>query len=300
MRIVPITRFLAVLLAAIVSACCSSARATDRWNITNVTLAPKDEHARRFQAFVTDKSTSAAFTISDEVTLTSIDEYFVFKDRLVLLGDAGRAQEIAIFDLSERKKTDWFYCYYPQRISDSLLTYVEWSPSAVAGGEPFDVVLLYNLEMSPVENRTGANARLDSIPTGDRSAPVRVGIPIFPEANARDRSYTNIVAEGGYAPLVLAHTFGLVRPRQLAFVGAEGADAPHLRNYLVVVDLSSDMHASRFRKLDIPKDQLKKPGVNPDFIVVNRVEVVSDGVIRLYIPESDYGISSIVMEVPNV
>ena len=60
------------------------------------------------------------------------------------------------------------------------------------------------------------------------------------------------------------------------------------------------MHASRFRKLDIPKDQLKKPGVNPDFIVVNRVEVVSDGVIRLYIPESDYGISSIVMEVPNV
>ena len=82
-------------------------------------------------------------------------------------------------------------------------------------------MLLYNLEMSPVENRTGANARLDSIPTGDRSAPVRVGIPIFPEANARDRSYTNIVAEGGYAPLVLAHTFGLVRPRQLAFVGAE-------------------------------------------------------------------------------
>lgn len=300
MRIPLITKTLSLLSVAIVSAGCLPAGAIDRWSISNVSLVPKGENLRTFQANVKNKATSEVFTISNELTLTSIDEYFVFKDHLIVLGEAGHAQEVDIFDLPGRRRTDWFYCYYPQRISDSLLTYVEWSPSAIAGGEPFDVVLLYDLEMSPAENRPGADARLGLIPAVDRSVPIRVGTPIFPEANARDRSYQNVVTEGGYAPLVVAHTFALVRARQLAFVCAEGVDAPHLRNYLVVVDLSSNIQASRFRKLEIPRDQLKKPGVNPDFIVVNGVEVVSDGVIRLYIPESDYGISSVVMEVPNV
>ena len=71
-----------------------------------------------------------------------------------------------------------------------------------------------------------------------------------------------------------------------------------MKDYLVVVDLSSGKNLPKVKKIDIPTGELKRFGDNPQFIDVIGVKAISENSVRLYIPESKYGVGSIDVKLP--
>jgi hypothetical protein len=232
-------------------------------------------------AMVKNSIPSQLVEVSAGITLTSVDEYFVSGDKLAVMGEAGHAEEVVVFDLLTRREIDWFYCYYPARLSDEWIAYVEFYPS-MGADVPTDVVLLYNLLKYPIDNRL-TSVLTERIPTPETGPqPVRVGIPIYPPLNAAARSYTNHVRGSSAADEgVFAHTFVLLPPKRVIFVVGLREGSPKVRNYLVVVDLSLGFANASYRTVDIPKDQLIRPGENHQFVQVSRAEAVSADTVRL-------------------
>ena len=287
-----------LLLIACIGFAGVSRAAPTKWKVTDVSLTPDTERASTLKVAVKDSIRSRAFEISASVTLTGVDEYFVSGDKLAVVGEAGRAEEVVVFDLLTRRKIDWFYCYYPRRLSDDWIAYVEFYPSMSAEA-PTDVVLLYDLTKSPVDNRL-TRVPAETIPapaTGPQ--PIQVGIPIYPQLNASGKSYANHVRDNSPPVHVLAHTFVLLPSKRVIFVAAQGEGFPNLRNYLVVVDASRGPANVSYRNVEIPRNQLNRPGENPQFVQVSRAEAASADTVRLYVPRTDYGVDSIVVNIPG-
>ncbi|HXE90968.1 MAG TPA: hypothetical protein VNK82_08410 [Terriglobales bacterium] len=256
-----------------------------------------DEFERRFHATVVRGEGTRSFELSDGVPLTRITEHFVSGNELVLLGEAGRAQAVVIFDLIHRTKVDWFYCYKPQRLSERWIVYVEYYP-ALGEGEPTDVVLLYDLGKTPAENRLKRHA--GPLPPGKHDSPIEVGVPIYPEANAEGSSYVNHVESVSLARHVLGTpNFLLLPSKHFVFVSSEGKEFKDLKNYVVMISLAEGMHKPKLTRIEIPKREFKKAGENPAFVKVTRLEEAAPNAVRLYVPESEYGVGSIVVELPG-
>jgi hypothetical protein len=85
------------------------------------------------------------------------------------------------------------------------------------------------------------------------------------------------------------------------FAARRGADFPRSWNYLVVVDLSRGLSAPLIATLDIPKQDLKKPGENPRFLKIEGIEAVEGDpdAVRLSLPALEYGVGSIVVKIPG-
>jgi hypothetical protein len=216
---------------------------------------------------------------------------------LVLLGEAGRADAVVIYDLVRREKVDWFYCYKPQQVSNTWIVYVEYFPSH-GTSEPTDVVLLYDLEKTPMENRT--KHETTRIPPDKYESPVEVGMPIYPESNAVQLSYTNHVQDISEARHVLSTPNFLLLPSdRLIFVTSEGSEFTNSKNYLVAISLAEGPAKPKAMQLEIPKVDFKKPGENPSYVKINRLEEASPNQVRLYVPESEYGVGSILVEIPK-
>ena len=285
-----------VLLIAVLSLGGIAPAALASWTVTKLNLASTTERVNPLTATLTSTTASQTIEVSAGVDLTGVDEYFVSGDKLVVLGEAGRAEEVVIFDLLARRELDWFYCYYPMRLSDDWISYVEFYPS-MRSETPTDVVLVYDLTKTPVENRLVKDPS-EVIPAPDKRGPVHVGVPVYPERNASQRSYMNALRDSSAAERALAHTFVLLPPKRLIFVGAQGSDFSRAHDYLVVVDLSQGLANASYKTLPIPKDQLKRPGENIDFVQVSRAEMVSEKTVRLYVPRMQYGVDSILVDIP--
>ena len=266
------------------------------WTVIRLNLAPATERSHTLTVTVKSDISAREVELSTTVTLTSVSEYFVSGDKLVVMGEAGRAQEVVVLDLLARREADWFYCYYPQRVSEELILYVEFYPS-MGAETPIDLVLLYDLAKSPTDNRL-VRAPTEIIPAPITASPVQVGIPIYPQLNASGRSYTNYVRYGSVAERVLPHTFVLLPPKRIIFVAAQGEDFPRLHDYLVVVDFSRGFANATYGTLDIPKDELTRPGENRQFVQISRAEAISEDAVRLYVPQTEYGVNSIVTKIP--
>jgi hypothetical protein len=218
------------------------------------------------------------------------------------MGKAGRAWEVVVFDLAKRQEIDWFACAVPQRLSTNWIVYVEWYPDHV--GEPREVVLIYDLTKSPMENRL-PGARATRIPAPIMDTSVAVGLPVYPEWNVRNRSYRNVVenpSEGETIISTISSAWFVLLPRdRLVFAARRGWDFPNSWNYLVIVDLSSGLSAPLITTLDIPKQDLKKPGENPRFLKIEGMEAVEGDpdAVRLSVPALEYGVSSIVVKIPG-
>jgi hypothetical protein len=130
------------------------------WNVAGLSLSPRSAGVQRLQASISKGTT--AYDVSVDVRLTEVSEHFVFGNKLVVLGPAGKAYAAAVFDLSARALVDWFYCKEATRVSESLIASVEWYPDHGARW-PTDVVLVYDLEKSPQENRL---SRISGTPPG--------------------------------------------------------------------------------------------------------------------------------------
>jgi hypothetical protein len=217
---------------------------------------------------------------------------------MVTIGEAGRAAAVVIFDLKTREKIDWFYCYQPQRISENRIVYVEWYPGHGAG-KPKDVILLYDLTKSPGSNRLDSAVPMP-IPAPDKASPVTVGIPIFPETNVLQKSYRNGSDDAANTEYSVAHLFLQMNPKRIIFVGARGKHYSSMSDYLVIVDFLDETGSLAIQRVEFPKDQLKSPGDNPQFVEVIGIKAISENSVRLFVPKSKYGVEDVVLNLPGV
>ena len=291
-------RSLYVAVYLILTFCCSCL-AGSAWRIEAIELHPGGERGQHVvTAIVSSEVTGDRVKLSASIPLVRIDEQFVTGDKLVLIGDADRPQAVAIFDLRTRNLTDWFVCYAPQRVSEHWLAFVEFYFPHVSGGEPTDVVLIYDLSKSPSENRLEREPGMKFPPGVLDEAAQHVGTPVYPAWNVEQKSYRNVVAdqtETRGAAMGMGG-FALVGTSKLVFVASEGT-FPDKYNYLIAVDLSAGADHPMPRKIDIPKGRVRKPDRFPNFTTVIRVEAVSPTAVRIYVPESDYGRGSIVVDI---
>lgn len=277
------------------------------WKIENLSLVPDTSPAARLPAgavanrltvSVLNRTSGVRFDVSSDVRMAGVKDSFTFGNKLVAMDDSGNASTVVVFDLIRRQLIDWFYCYAPRRISENWIAYVEWYP-AHATGEPKEIVLVYDLARAPAENRLPSARRLP-IPAPITAGPTQVGIPVFPESNARLGSYLNMVEDSAEGDLVLQHAGYVLLPGdRLVFAAAQGHDFPHMHDYLVVVDLSRGVDHPTIDLLDIPKDQLQKPGENPQFVQITGMEQASENAVRLFVPAAEYGVSSIVVNLTS-
>jgi hypothetical protein len=232
----------------------------------------------------------STFQIRDPVVLTDLRSSFVSENKLTLLGAAGRAQAVVVYDLESKKKLDWFFCYQPQQISSDLIAYVEFYPSHAAE-EPTDVVLIYDLRKSPEQNRLTSRT--------DRGGHIQVGTPVYPQENARKRSYANAAANINEARHVLGPPFFLLLSSQrLVFLSAEGEDARNYRSSLIVIDLFKGPDNAPIVTLPIPADQFNATPENPSFLRATSLQEISPTEVRLSVPKSQYGVDSITVHIP--
>jgi hypothetical protein len=174
---------------------------------------------------------------------------------------------------------------------------VEWYP-AHGAGNPKDVILLYDLTQSPGSNRLDSAVPMP-IPAPDKANPVTVGIPIFPESNVLGKSYRNGSDDTDNTEYSVAHTFLQMNSKRIIFVGAKGRDYSSMSDYLVIVDFQDGINNLAIQKLEIPKDQLKSPGDNPQFVEVIGIKAISENSVRLYVPKSKYGVEDVVLNLPS-
>lgn len=91
----------------------------------------------------------------------------------------------------------------------------------------------------------------------------------------------------------------LLSPDRLVFVAAEGKSFSTLRDFLVIVDLSTGIARPVIKTVDIPKAQLQRTGENPAFVKVDGIEPNDKDSVKLLLPPGEYGSSSIVVALPQ-
>ena len=261
--------------------------------IQSMHLKPNNEISRMLTARVESES-GEIFSIEAPVVLTKITDRVVFGNKLVVIGEAGRAQAVVIFDLASRRVIDWFYCYFPQRPSRSLIAFVEWYPS-LGSPQANDVVLIYDLRKSAKENRL-PSVQNDQIPADLSDAPFRVGLPVYPSSAVEARGYNR--SEDGTPIQVMAHTFAMLQKHKLIFAIANGSELEVAKTSLVVVDV---LHpgAKPALTVDVPTTALKRKGENPRYVLVEKIKAVSPARVELYESRKAYGVTSFAVAVPS-
>jgi hypothetical protein len=132
---------------------------------------------------VIDKAEKLAFRL-EALGSGTFDSMNLYQDRLVFFGKHGtNAQGAMVFDLRRREVIDSFLCWY-KTVSPSgrWITY-NWHYPRFAHNLYSDILLFYDLERPPAENRVeGSESR------GDQYFIARnVGVPVYPPENASPR-----------------------------------------------------------------------------------------------------------------
>jgi hypothetical protein len=285
------------LAACIALSFCSIAYGADasaRWTLQ---LTPRISHARgnnTLIASIADNKKHDTFKLTTDIILSSVEEAFIVGNKLAVLGDAGKTQAVVIFDLSKRKEADWYFCYEPQRLDySSLIAYVEYYPSH-SNAETTDVVLVYDLQKTPRENRLLPVAVL---PPRRHDYPVAVGIPIFPAYNAQHKSYDNTVEDSDDVHNILGPPFFLMlSSKRLIFL--ESLTLPSgITNDVVAVNLSHGLVDSPIRIAAIPRKSFASGA--PQAIQATGMKEEQPFVVSLQIPISKYGVSSVLVPIPK-
>jgi hypothetical protein len=274
--------------------------ASEAWAVGQITLTPAQQAVdgskpSLLRVDLTDTYDGTTVELSAAAPLSRVRSAFTFRDKLAVLGEAGKAGSVLIFDIATKREIDRLLCYQPRRISDKWITYVEWYPSH-SSGSPSDVILGYDLALSPVENR------LERIPgpMPEEELPwgsPRVGFPLYPFSNVQQKSYINNVSDPLQAERILGSPSILLPSDKLVVPVDEGFDAGSYRTHLAVIDLSQGLANPVIREIALPTDKYPRRHDSPNMMEVNKLEAVSVGAVRLYLPEGEYGIGSIVVDI---
>lgn len=261
------------------------------WQVVRSSSTLRAENKYDLLLGLSNRRSHATKTIKNETVIDAVSKAYVYQDKVAVLGKAGLAQAVLILDLKTGRRLDWFYCYQPQSIRADWIVYVEYYPNHVRGN-PSDVVLLYDLSKSPLENRHQAAISVEKYPT-------RVGTPIYPSANLDEVTYDNDVVNPANANKMLGPPyFLLLSSNRLVFLAGQGEDFPHLRNHLVLIDLSKGPSKASIQEVQIPFDRLKKPGTNRNFLKATGMEEVTPYSVRLLVPKEEYGVDGLVIGIP--
>src|SRR5579883_1095972 len=293
------TRLVIMALFASILRCQTVPSSAGRWQVETLALKPDSGGQRGdLTATILNQLSGQRTELSGRVPLDRVDESFVNHDKLVIIGEAHKPQAVVIIDIPRHQVIDSFFCYGPKRISENLIAFVEFYFPHVAGGEPTDVVLIYDLSKSPVENRLEKAPGMSLPPSDLDPAAVHVGIPVFPDWNASNKSYNNIATGPANARSVLGQGgFVLVGTNTLVFVASEDEAFPDKHNYLVAVDLSNGLSRTTVRQIVIPAYRLPRMGRFPNFTVITKLEAASPTSVRLRVPEGDYGVGSLNVDI---
>ncbi len=271
------------------------------WKVRSVTLIPSGGAGKpgMLRALLSRDGSEESISLSAEVVaLREVNESYVSGNRLVVLGEAGNADTVHIFDLDAKKEIDWFYCYRPRQLSDTLIASVEFYFRGLPGMYPTDVVLLYDLSRGPRENRLAPVPGL-RLPPAYSDRPIEVGTPIFPESNFRRRSYMNHVESYAAAQYVVAKQMVFLDSKKLVFpVMVNNTGDPFiLSNYLMVIDLSKGLSGATYSRVNIPTHGFTKLAPeHPRFVSITSMEAAGPDSVRLDVPAEKYGVSSIVVD----
>jgi len=276
---------------------CCAAEAT--WKVEGIALSPATQLSRRFSALISKDGTEPT-KLEANVVLTSVRHWFVSRDKLAVLGDAGNSGAVVIFDLTQSRQIDWFYCYEPQQVTSDWIVYVEWYPNHTPEITT-DVVLLYDLANTPQQNRIDQQTAT-MIPPPDSARPTRVGTPIYPESNARKKMYSNVAEQGDVRLVLGGPGFVSMAHDRIAFIVSvqPSGDASEMSDQIIVVDLSKGVREGIIKSLPIPVYSLAKPPERPGFVRVTGIESIAPNRLRLRVPKDQYGVDSIIVTIPEM
>lgn len=276
-----------------------SAAGEPAWKIEKLSVTPVKEGVNLLAASILRESDPQRVELSDHVKSREIAEAFVWRDYLVLFGRATNPAVVEIFDLKHQVKMDWFACYQPRRIAENWISYKEFYFAGAQGPVvPKEVLLVYDLAKTPLENRLRREPGWKTPPPLDDNSAnvVEVGTPVFPESNARARSY-QIQFETRDAGLYInTATLALLPSGRLVFhcmemLPAMGYEASP-RQYLAVVDVSRGIENPAYKTVDIPR-----MGRFPARI--ERIEAEASHTVRLVFPKGEYSTDSMIVALPE-
>ncbi|MBN2564862.1 MAG: hypothetical protein JXB46_04045 [Candidatus Eisenbacteria bacterium] len=192
---------------------------------------------------------------------------------------------------------DWFYCFQPRRISDHWIAYKEfYFGQALGRVAPTEVLLVYDLAKTPAENRlTSPSGMTFPRPVDENNQMgVAVGVPVFPQVNARERSYRIVLETERVGQVFDASTITLLPSMRLVFRVIEmlpGAGAVGSRVYLGVVDLSGGLE-------DAPSQLVPLPTMGEYETSIERIEAAAPGAVRLVFPAGQYRVDDMILQLP--
>jgi len=276
-------------------------------------LPPYDD--RKFTFSVHHKLTQQDSIIEMENMTTEIGEIKIVKDRLVIFGDVSNAAwGVTILDLKRHKEIDFIICYRPQ-LSETkrYLIYEKFYPR-FSPEEASDLILIYDLEQSPEDNRVEEkykNIREKSKRVGDPGyliASENVGYPIYPEENIAKQTYFVWVPspEERHFILTRGKYLWLDQDNKILFVDGYGGE-----NWLVLVDLSKGLSKMTIKKkiIDVASVLTLDPKT-PDYetllkeekerFAVSELRPRKDGRIDIHLSrERKYRVTAMTIDLPS-
>jgi hypothetical protein len=283
-----------------------------RWKVENIRLEPRTEVVDGIPFNISDLTLNAidmqhrtAFTLSAKVVLSEVRDTVLYGNKVALIGIAGNTEAVVIFDLARRKEIDWFYCGGAKQVMPGKIVLAMWVPNHPISMN--DVVLmLYDLAKSPSANRLtiAPNAQFPLPVEAQGKSVINVGIPIYPQDNADEGSYSPASRESEEAIIGAdLNTIMSVSSEKLVFVAEKGFGD----TWLEILDLPHGTAKAKSRRIEIPRGQLQPdpgwlknhPYSNPRRVEISKIEVISPTQVRLHIPAEEYGVDHLDIQIAD-
>ena len=127
-----------------------------------------------------------------------IEDLFIINDLIIIFGEiiTDNIDTITIIDIIEKKEKDFIICYRPQLLlNNNYLIYEKFYPKFSPIEVRSSLALLYNLDLSPQENRIN-NIDIEKFNKVQSKCPKEfsiyyenVGLPIYPIKNYKNKTY---------------------------------------------------------------------------------------------------------------
>jgi hypothetical protein len=205
----------------------------------------------KFSFKVLHKTTREEALLTLDNLTTAVKDIQVVGDRLVVFGEepTARASVITFFHLKTGQVVDTLLAYdYSLSKTGRYLAYRKFYPAQSDPPSTSALILLYDLQADPSENRLKPEKRLDPF-----DQMVEVGHPVYPEWNVSRKSYRVWVQDHHQRHHLISKRFAWFdEDRKLVF-GEQVGD----QNFLVVLDLSNGITGPEIYRMPIePKPKL--------------------------------------------
>ncbi len=253
------------------------------WKPTSFHTTPKGEAIFSLSISFTNTSDHKETQTITSSAIETIDTINVADGRAAVLGSSGNVSVVEIIDIATSTRSDWFFCYQPYFFGSRWIAFVQYYPNH-AVYSPTDVLRVYDLDQTPIQNRYGRAP-------GSEKYPSQVGIAVYP-AGVPPADYSTEAHSAATALHILGSPpFLFLASKRLVFLAGVGADFRELTNQMIAIDFSAgdDKHVG-VRTVPLPFSALKRPGINPRFLQVTTMTEVSPYRVRLDLPPSEYGL----------